>query len=390
MTRKLARFIALFGGLVFFSTTSNAQNCIPTNIGGAVFNLACNQVCSTLVFSIPHIKGTSDYSVNSILYNPYPYNDPTGSQVTDIYVDDVYSRVINMPFAFCFYDSIFSRCVAGSNGLLTFDLANASPNPPVTYCGNSFQQSQPIPYISNNICSGVQAYYPKSSIMGMFTDLYPVGTASPPDRKIAWHVEGAAPCRKFVFNYYHVGMFGNGNYTFGGTNCNSLNPTTFQIVLHESTGIIDINIEQKRCNASGGTPANAILGIQDWTRLKGLAAPGKNATIWNESNTAYRFTPSGGGSRYLSSELLDMTGAVVSIADTATTTAGLLDVSFTNFCPPPGNNQYVVRTTFTACDNAGTQLISLDTISINRTNSLNATAFTTNTACGPPSGTITV
>ena len=383
MRMKLLKFIAVMGCFLLFTNTSKSQNCIPTNIGGAVINLACNQVCSTLTFRIPHIKGTDDYAVGTIPYNPYPYTVATSNELTTIYVDDTYSPVVNMPFGFCFYGAIYNQCVAGSNGLLTFDVSNAAP------CGNSYNQSQPIPYISSNICSNNAAYYPQASIMGIFTDLFPVATSCPPDRKIAWHIEGAAPCRKFILNYYHVGMFGNGNWSSGGSNCNSLNPTTFQIVLYESTGIIEVNIERKACNATVGTGFNAILGIQNWARDKAKWAPGKNATIWNESNTAYRFTPSGGGSRYVISELLDLSSSVVATADTATTTAGLLDVSFTNFCPPAGSNQYVVRTTFSACDNPATLLTSLDTITINRTNSLNATAVTTNTACGPPSGTIT-
>lgn len=63
-------------------------------------------------------------------------------------------------------------------------------------------------------------------------------------------------------------MFGNGNWSSGGSNCNSLNPTTFQIVLYESTGIIEVNIERKACNATVGTGFNAILGIQNWARIR--------------------------------------------------------------------------------------------------------------------------
>ncbi|MFN8291531.1 MAG: gliding motility-associated C-terminal domain-containing protein [Chitinophagaceae bacterium] len=360
------------------------QSCIPTGIDGRVIDFLCNQTCSTLVFQIPHIKGTDDYVVNTIPYTPYPYTVPTSTEITSIYVDDTYSPIQSMPFPFCFYGTTYSQFVAGSNGLITFDLANQAP------CGNSYNQTFPIPYISNNICSNSTPYYPKASIMGIFTDLYPVSSACPPDRKIAWHIEGTAPCRKLVMNYYHVGMFGNGNYSAGGTNCNSLNPTTFQIVLYESTGLIEVYIEKKQCNATAGTGYNAILGIQDFTRTKYAVAPGKNATIWNENQTAYRFTPSGSGSRYVISEMLDMSGNVVATADTLTTVQGLLDIRFPNFCIPAGSTQYYVRTQFSACDNPANILTSLDLITLNRTNSLNATASTTNATCGPPDGTITV
>ena len=391
MRLKLLKLLTVIGCFLLLSGTTNAQNCIPTNINGATINLLCNQVCSTLVFQIPHIKGTSDYVVSSIPYNPYPYTVAFSNAMPETYVDDVYGYLQTMPFSFCFYDSIYNQFVAGSNGLLTFDILNASQPPPpvVPQCGNSFNQNFPIPYISNNICSNNAAYYPMASIMGMFTDLWPVAAASPGDRKIAWHIEGTAPCRKLVLNYYHVGMYGNGNYATPGT-CNNLNPTTFQIVLHESTGLIDVNIEKKGCNGTAGTGYNAILGIQDWTRLKARWAPGKNATIWNETNTAYRFTPSGSGSRFVSSELYTLPGVFVMTADTLTTVAGLLDIRFPNACFPAGSNQYVVRTTFSACDNPINQLISNDTITVNRLNSLGATATTTSASCGPPNGTITV
>jgi gliding motility-associated-like protein len=383
MSLKLKRYFVVAGYFVFLTGHISAQNCIPTNINGTTINLSCNQVCTNLNFQIPHIKGTSDYVVTTIPYNPYPYTVPFSTEMPQVYVDDVYGPVQNMPFSFCFYGSVYNQFVAGSNGLLTFDIANAS-------CGNSYNQTFPIPYASSNICSNSAPYYPQASVMGIFTDLYPVAIASPPDRKIAWHIEGVAPCRKLVLNYYNVGMFGNGNYSAGGTNCNSQNPTTFQIVLHESTGLIDVNIQRKACNATVGTGYNAILGVQDWTRTKAVAAPGKNATIWNESNTAYRFVPSGAGSRYSISELLDLSGNILATADTSTTTPGLLNLNFPNFCPPPGNNTYIVKTTFSACDNPANQLITYDTIQVNRNNSLNATASATNTNCGPPTGTITV
>ncbi|HWR32929.1 MAG TPA: SprB repeat-containing protein, partial [Chitinophagaceae bacterium] len=392
MKLKLLTLLTFISCFLFLSGPLKAQSCIPTNINGTTINLLCNQVCSTLVFQIPHIKGTGDYIVSSIPYNPYPYTVAFSNAMPETYVDDVYGYLQTMPFNFCFYDSIYNQFVAGSNGLLTFDIANKSipPPPVVPPCGNSYNQNFPIPYISNNICSGSAAYYPKASIMGMFTDLYPVASACPPDRKIAWHIEGTAPCRKLVLNYYHVGMFGNGDWSINGTNCNSLNPTTFQIVLHESTGLIEVNIEKKGCNGTVGTGYNAILGVQDWTRTKAVAAPGKNATIWNETNTAYRFTPSGPGSRFVSSELYTLPGVFVMTADTLTTVAGLLDVRFNNACFPAGSNQFVVKSIFSACDNPINQLISYDTITVNRLNSLGATATTTNASCGPPNGTITV
>jgi gliding motility-associated-like protein len=327
-----------------------------------------------LVFQIPHIKGTDDYTLLSVPYTPYPYTTPTGVEDNNLYNDDEYSFLVNLPFTFCFYGANYTSTVVGSNGIMTFDPANAS-------CENSWPITQPIFFAGGSICNASSTYYPRASIMGAYSDLDPRFVASPANRKIQWDVSGIAPCRKFIVSYNRVGVF--------GSTCGLTTPNTFQMVIHESTGIVEIFIERKDCSSSTNA-GRAIMGIQNWARDQAVAAVGKNNSVWNETNTGYRFVPSGGGSRYVRSELLNMSGTVLATADTSTTVAGLLDVAFTNFCPPAGNNNYVVRTTFSACDNAATQLVTLDNITINRTNSLNATATATNSACGPPSGTITV
>lgn len=270
--------------------------------------------------------------------------------------------------------------VVGSNGIITFEQICA--NQSNAYTLSSGGSPQPIPYNVGAAPGGIgTTYYPRTAIMGAYHDIDP--SASPlPTRRIEYNVFGSAPCRKLVVSYFDIKMF----------SCTNL-ICTEQMVLHESTGIIEVFLLNKPiCPSwpSGAAAGLAILGIQDHTRTKAVAAPGKNCTQWSESNTGYRFTPSGGGSRYVISELLTLGGTVVSTADTSTTTAGLLDVAFTNFCAPPGSNQYVVRTTFSACDNPANLLVSLDTITINRTNTLNATSATTNATCGPSNGTITV
>ncbi|MEP6699944.1 MAG: gliding motility-associated C-terminal domain-containing protein [Bacteroidota bacterium] len=375
MILKLLKLLGITGCFLFLSGTLRAQNCIPTNINGTVFNLACNQVCSDLNFQIPHIKSTDNYTLVSVPYSPYPYNTPTGSEDPVLYADDQYSSLISLPFTVCFYGQFYTSAVVGSNGLMTFDAANTS-------CANAYLISQTIPFAGGTICNASSTYYPRASIMGAYSDLDPRTVASPFNRKIQWEVIGSSPCRKFVVSFYRIGVF--------GSSCGLSTPNTFQMVMHESTGIVEIFIEQKACSSTtnGG---RAILGVQNWARDQAVAAPGKNNAVWNENNTGYRFIPSAGTSRYVISELLNMSGTVVAPpADTATTVAGLLDVKFPGFCSPPGSNQFVVRTIFSACDNPANQLISLDTITINRTNSLNATGSATNASCGPPDATITI
>lgn len=363
------------GYFLFLSLISGGQNCIPTGIQGTTINLLCNQVCSTLVFQVPHLKSTDNYTITNVPYNPYPYSTPTGLEDPTLYADDQYSFLINLPFTFCFYGANYPTTVVGSNGIMTFDPSNAS-------CANAWPITTTIPFAGGTICSAGSTYYPRASIMGAYSDLDPRLVASPSNRKIQWETIGTAPCRKFVVSYYRVGVFGNNA-------CGQATPNTLQMVIHESTGIIEIFTEQKAC-ASSTNAGRGIQGIQNWNRDAAVWVTGRNNTFWTDNNSGYQFVPSGATSHFVIAEMLDMSGAVVATADTLTTTAGLLDIRFPNFCPPAGSTQYVVRTQFSACDNPANMLISLDTITVNRTNSLNATASATLASCGPPDGTITV
>ncbi|MBL7722823.1 MAG: gliding motility-associated C-terminal domain-containing protein [Chitinophagaceae bacterium] len=376
MRLRLLKVFAVLGFVFLFSKEISAQNCIPTNINGAVINRDCSQICNALTFQIPHIKSSLDYTLVTTPYAPYPYNTPTGATDLALYNDDQYSNLINLPFTFCFYGQSYTSAVVGSNGIVTFDPANAA-------CSNAWPITQPIPFAGGTICNSGSTYYPRASIMGAYSDLDPRTVASPATRKIQWEVIGTAPCRKFVVSYYHIGVFG-----VPAASC-PIPANTFQMVMHESTGIIEIFFQQKSC-ASSTNAGRAILGIQNWNQNQAIAAPGKNNTVWNETNTGYKFIPSAGTSRYVVSELLTMGGALVATADTATTTAGLLDLSFPNVCVAGSSTNFVVRTTYSACDGSPAQLISYDTVTVNLTQ-MQATITPSPTLCnGASNGSITV
>lgn len=358
-----------------------AQSCFSTTFNGTVYDLVCPQSCSTLVGQVPHVKSATDYTVTSIPHNPYPWTLPGGVELTQLYADDVYSPVINLPFPFCFYGTTYTSCVVGSNGIITFDISNAN-------LVNGWSLTtvphgtipQPIPYSGGIPNTTNSTYYPRASIMGAYHDIFP--TLNPGgQRRIEYAVIGTAPCRKFVVNFLLVPLYGSA--VCNGRLC------TQQIVLHESTGIIDVHLGDKPvCN--GWNEGLAILGIQNWNRDDADWAPGKNCTVWSENSTSYSFIPSGGTSRFVSSRMYTYSGTLVATADTLTTTPGLLDIRFLNFCPPQDTTRYEVRTIFSTCDNPAVQFISLDTITTIKNNDLGATATSTNSSCGPPSGTITV
>ncbi|HKC34617.1 MAG TPA: hypothetical protein VKB95_01100, partial [Chitinophagaceae bacterium] len=373
---RVGLFIGLF--ICFGITGTYAQSCVSSN-NNTVINFSCGLSCSNVDLQVPDLRTTSDYAITKIPYNPYSYRTLFGDELTALYVDDKYSDKITLPFQFCFYDSVFSKLVVGSNGLVTFDTLNAN-------CFNAWNVTPIIPYTFGTQCPPVvlqgASYYPRASIMGAFSDLDPSFAASPFDRKIESRVEGSTPCRRFIISYYHVGVY--------GTTCGYSTPNTFQIVIYESTGVIEVFFEQKACFSSTNS-GRAILGVQDWTQTRARAAGGKNATPWSTQNEAYRFIPSGGATRFINSQMFAMDGSLVATATTSFAIQGSVGLSFPNICPPGNSEQFVVRTSYTSCADPTTILTTEDTITVNKTSSLNATTTVTNLNCATGStGSITV
>ena len=123
--------------------------------------------------------------------------------------------------------------------------------------------------------------------------------------------------------------------TYVDTACGRLGKfTTFQMTVQESTGLVEVNIENFSCPTIVWGNGNAICGIQNWARDKATTAPGKNATIWTAYHESYQFIPSGSGTRFINSKLLTLNGNIVAIADTSTNTAtGNINIAFNNIWP---------------------------------------------------------
>lgn len=383
------RFFARLLPLLFFVLTANqlfSQSCFSTGINGSVINLPCNVACTTLKFQVPHLKSTEDYNLVTIPYNPFPYTT-SGPALTlpCTAQDDKYFDTSFLPFTFCFFGQAYTKCVVSTNGLITFDTVNAFRG-----SNYSFTAANTLPSSGSGTNSGTSCnnasysgtLFPRASIMGPYHDINIDYTTSP-NKKMEFRIEGTAPCRRAVISYYQIPMF----------SCSSL-LATHQIVIYESTGLIDVYIENKPV-CTGWNGGLAILGIQNWDRDKAVVAPGKNSTQWSEQNTAYRFVPSGATSRFVRAELYTIGGSLLATtgvtpgADTATTTAGLLDLNFPQQCPAGASTQYIVKTYYSSCSDAS-QLVSTDTVTVNKTTSLQATtANIVASACGP-TGAFTV
>lgn len=362
--------------LWLFAENGFSQSCVLTGLNGTVINLSCGGGnCTPLQLQVPHLKSSEDYKLVSIQYNPLAYETSSGNELMALYADDKFSNLIDLTFPFCFYDSIYSKVVVGSNGLITFDEAAANGQ-------NAWPVNSPIPASGGSYASAGTQHYPPSSIMAAFTDLNPIASASPRGRRIEWRIEGAAPCRKFIASFFRVGMF-------GANSCSAATPTTFQMIIYEGSGLIDFFIENKSClsTSSGG---RAIMGIQNWQRNKFVAGAGRNATVWTASNEGWRFVPSGATSRFSRSELYDLAGTLLqttSSTDTATTTPGLLDINFASVCFTGLTQSFVLKTYYTACS-GGAPLVSTDTFTINK-NALPVVAAVSAAGCSP-TGTATI
>jgi gliding motility-associated-like protein len=246
--------------LLVFATSLKAQttNC-PAVFAGPDVSFCGSTGCDTLNATVQGTVSTSSYGVGAIPYNPYPFN---GSNQILINIDDIWSAVIPMPFCFEYFGQTYNSIVIGSNAIVTFDLAQANQ-----YC--QWPISAGIPSNSN----------PVNSIMAPFHDIDPSvgGFAS-----INWEVYGTAPCREFVISWDTVPMF----------SCNNMIASS-QLVLHESTNVIDVFLKTKPLCA-GWNAGAAILGIQDQTGTNAYVVPGYNYPAqWTAQNEGWRFSPTG-------------------------------------------------------------------------------------------------
>ncbi|MEW6468388.1 MAG: gliding motility-associated C-terminal domain-containing protein [Bacteroidota bacterium] len=306
---------------------SHSQTC-PSITAGTNATI-CTPQCATLTATATPTFQTTSYTISTIPYNPQPY---TGTQVLGG-VDDEWSAVINLGFNFCYYGTMYSQCVIGSNGVISFDLSNA------------------FGYNTWPIAAAVPSTTPTdllNCIMSPWHDIDPsIGGA------IYYQTLGTAPCRMFVVSFSQVPMF----------SCNNLIDNQ-QIVLYETTNIIDIFIGNKPlCTTWNG--GYAIEAIQDPTGTQAAVVAGRNyPTQWTASNDGRRFTPSGTAtsaiSWYDSFNTLVGTGNAINVCPTTTTT-------------------YYAQVVYTQCDNS---TVSMNSNNVTVTVSPGPTLTTSSTSSG--------
>jgi gliding motility-associated-like protein len=278
----------------------------------------CSGQCSLLYADIAGSRQTNVYITNPIPYSPYAF---TGGNPVLVNLDDLWSPAINIPFCFDFYGAVYNQLVIGTNGVITFDVTQANGTCPWT-----INVSAPNPGL------------PLNSIMAPFQDINPTIPTPSGATSINWEVYGTAPCRVFVVNWNDLAMYGQGCTGYVSTS---------QVVLHESTNIIDIFIQNKSTcmtwNNGGG-----IEGLQNATGTQATIPPGRNfPSGWTAVNDGIEFVPA--GTPNFTIQWLDPSNTVVSTALTYTA------------CPAQ-TTTYTLQVVNTSCN--GTPVTLIDPVTV--------------------------
>ena len=302
--------------ILLFCLNSFAQGpgCPNVNAGGNI-ELDCDQPCTDLSATFLQTGETTSYEVAPIDYNP-PFPSTGGTPIS-VNTDDVWSDPIPLPFDFCFYGGTYSEILIGSNGVITFDLVNNEPN---GFCDWSF--SDPIP--SNNLFS--------TTIFGPYMDIDPSIDGS---GIINYTIFGEVPCRTMVVNFPVIPYF----------SCEDLNMTT-QIVIYETTNVVEIYLENRSDACSNWNSGNAVIGLQNQNGTEGISAPNRNTGNWSAINEAWRFTPNGNSNVAFS--WLNENNEVISTDP------------IINVCPTDEVTTYTAQAVYTNCN--GDEIIENDEV----------------------------
>ena len=241
-------------------------------------------VCSntTTQLDIPGFSSES-FAVTSI---PYAAAVEPGSGVTTLVtngtanvalsggsLDDGGWGGIPIGFNYNFFGNTFSTLAIGTNGLLMFGTVPGYG----TAAGQLGQFSfvltpQVFPNASNP--GNVIAYMAGDMIWNFVGD----------NNSIKYWTEGFAPVRRFVAQFTNAR-----NYNIAGTPL-----TTVQVMLYETTGIVEIHVFSAAASTPAVTEANCrkTIGLQDATKTIGAVAPGRQAfTTAITVPEAWRFIP---------------------------------------------------------------------------------------------------
>lgn len=236
-------------------------------------SLCADDDASTTLTASYHILGqdTSAYEITSV--NNCEFPSFLGGTPTSVETDDLWSDVIDIGFDFCFFGGTYNQLLIGSNGVISFDLSNANG-----FNGYNIDFGDTLPNASNSSLS-------EANIFGVAHDINPAVGG-----EINFMILGSSPQRQFVVNYNNVPHF--------GFDCQNDFTSTTQIILFESSNVIDINIIDKP-SCPTWNDGLAVVGIQNMDDTIAYTPTDRNTGVWEASEESWRFSPSVGTPNYL-------------------------------------------------------------------------------------------
>nr|WP_294317288.1 T9SS type B sorting domain-containing protein [uncultured Chryseobacterium sp.] len=261
--KRILRFLSILVSVYGLSQVPGNVK-IKDNLGNESFNVTCTNTldtngCIALNVEYPVIKQTTGYEVSSESYSP-PVPLDQGTPLNANY-DDLFAVKLDMPFKFCFYNQYFQSLVVGSNGMVTFDLGQLGN---INYPNVQWQNP------STNL--------PKNSIFGAYHDM--VFSATDPS-EIYYTTTGTAPFRKFIISFYEGRIAG----------CTERSSS--QIVLHETTNMIEVFVDKKPTPCPTRKFPNALIGVINSDGTQGVSPASRNTGNWQALQEGWKFSPLG-------------------------------------------------------------------------------------------------
>jgi gliding motility-associated-like protein len=292
--------------------------------------------CTTLSATYSVASPTTDYTVSSIIYQPlFSFNDPSATQIpipTTGNQDDFWAAgVFALPFPFCFYNINYNNLLVGSNGVLKFGPLTELDALKGNFC--PFNLNDVLIPNGNFPTAGNKVL---NAIYGIYQDIdFQSGIGS-----INYKIFDSFPNRTFVMNVSGVPQWP------AGQNTNNLQTT--QIILYETTNIIDILVKRRVLGVGNSSWREGVLGIQNATGTLAETPPERNTGFWTVEETpaspseAWRFTPSGAGTETVTFIWRNQANDIILQGSGAA-------FSSVQVCPL-ANETYSVEAIFTRCD----------------------------------------
>ena len=232
-------------GIDFLLSYNGLCTCPTVDYAGDLEICVGDTTNIVLTANIPN----NGYNVSNITYAPLTC--PSGATV--VTGDDMVTSPINLPFTFKFFGQDFTQVGISTNGNIQL---GAGPY------NDAFTSIGPIP---------------STNVRNMIALNYSDWVVTTTNASITYQTVGVAPNRIFQVCFNNLTPFGQ----------NSTGNLTGQILLYETTNIVEMHITQ---NTMPAIYNNQTQGLQHSTGV-GVGYLGRNFSYWTASNSAVRFDP---------------------------------------------------------------------------------------------------